>query len=93
MALPYSSRVPGLDDDIIDPAPLRVISPLPKVDAVNTPGATRARLMLMMFLQFFVWGAWYATGGNYMRSHGRVTTKDHHEEPEDVEERKKASRI
>jgi nucleoside transporter len=35
-----------------------------------TPAATRARLMLMMFLQFFVWGAWYATGGNYMKSHG-----------------------
>ncbi len=24
----------------------------------------------MMFFQFFVWGAWYATGGNYMRAHG-----------------------
>jgi nucleoside transporter len=30
----------------------------------------KVRLMVMMFLQFFIWGAWYATGGNYMKSHG-----------------------
>jgi nucleoside transporter len=30
----------------------------------------KVRLMVMMYLQFFVWGAWYATGGNYMKSHG-----------------------
>jgi nucleoside transporter len=30
----------------------------------------KLRLMLMMFLQFFIWGAWYATGGNYMKSRG-----------------------
>lgn len=30
----------------------------------------KMRLMAMMFFQFFIWGAWYATGGNYMQSHG-----------------------
>ena len=30
----------------------------------------KPRLSIMMFLQFFIWGAWYATGGNYMKSHG-----------------------
>jgi len=37
---------------------------------MSTPAAIRARLMVMMFLQFFVWGAWWTTVSNFMRSHG-----------------------
>jgi nucleoside transporter len=32
--------------------------------------STRAKLSVMMFLQFFVWGAWYTTIGVYMDHHG-----------------------
>ena len=32
----------------------------------------KTRLMAMKFLQFFTWGAWYATGGNYMRQQGKT---------------------
>ena len=30
----------------------------------------KAQLGFMMFLQFFIWGSWYATAGNYMREAG-----------------------
>ena len=32
--------------------------------------SVRTRLSIMMFLQFFVWGAWYVTVGNFMTAHG-----------------------
>ncbi len=33
------------------------------------PRAATVRLSIMMFLEFFIWGAWYVTVGNYMRVH------------------------
>lgn len=30
----------------------------------------QVRLSVMMFLEFFIWGAWYVTTGNYMANHG-----------------------
>ncbi|MGY8674972.1 MAG: hypothetical protein ACKVHO_20560 [Verrucomicrobiia bacterium] len=31
---------------------------------------TRVLLSIMMFLQFFIWGAWYVTGPNYLSTIG-----------------------
>jgi len=32
--------------------------------------STRAKLSVMMFLQFFIWGAWYTTIAVFMTGHG-----------------------
>ena len=37
---------------------------------VTAPAAIGPRLSIMMFLEFFVWGAWYVTVGNYMAVNG-----------------------
>lgn len=36
----------------------------------QSPVVIGIRLSIMMFLEFFVWGAWYVTVGNYMKAHG-----------------------
>jgi nucleoside transporter len=33
----------------------------------------RTRLSVMMFLEFFIWGAWYTTVGLFMQNHGMET--------------------
>ena len=49
------------DDNIL---PHAAVPPAPGQSAFVT-----TRLSIMMFLEFFVWGAWYVTVGNYMSAH------------------------
>ena len=35
----------------------------------SRPTLVTTRLSIMMFIEFFVWGAWYVTVGNYMGAH------------------------
>lgn len=39
-------------------------------NARNGSTGVAARLSVMMFLEFFIWGAWYVTVSNYMGAHG-----------------------
>jgi nucleoside transporter len=43
----------------------------PMTDSVKKPeAAIGARLSVMMFLEFFVWGGWYVTVGNFLKAQG-----------------------
>ena len=48
------------------------LSPQRLAPIAMTKGIT-SRLSLMMFLQFFVWGGWYVTIGNYMTAVGMTS--------------------
>ncbi len=38
--------------------------------AKSSGASIGARLSVMMFLEFFLWGAWFVTVGNFMKAHG-----------------------
>ena len=38
--------------------------------AIDGQSVPMVRLSIMMFIEFFIWGAWYVTVGNYMNANG-----------------------
>src|SRR5256885_14382383 len=55
------------------PARARVPGGVPQHQDPGAAVSVRARLSTMMFLQFFIWGAWYTTIAVYMTHHGMET--------------------
>src|SRR5207237_7083960 len=40
----------------------------------SVPMGALVSLSIMMFLEFFIWGAWYVTCGNFMAANGMTAT-------------------
>jgi nucleoside transporter len=60
----FSPQINPLDTDCHPPSPFPTLPPLPMNSAI------RFKLSVMMFLEFFIWGAWYVTAPNYLGTIG-----------------------
>jgi nucleoside transporter len=45
-----------------------------KLPLAGTSAGVQARLSIMMFIEFFIWGAWYVSMGPYMQARGMSDT-------------------